>query len=97
MQKYKKTKRQKDKNTHLKNQLLGMVDSVGSGTENDLFNEVLCQFILLAFVLNAFWMEPHKVKIVLRQVHEHVASLAVERIPPQVVDTPPVISVFLTS
>ena len=68
------------------------------GAEEDLVHGVLCQLILVRLVvLNLFRIQSHKVSVVLWHAHPYVASLAVKRKPPHIIDTPPEISVLLSS
>ena len=55
------------------------------------------QLIPVAFVLNFLRVQSYEISIMPWQLHLHVACLNVERIPFEIVNTPPVIGVFLSS
>ena len=80
---------QRSAKSHRKHQL----GSVQCGTEKDFVDRILGQLGLVALIFNSFWIESYTISIVPWHVHPHVARLKVERIPFQVINAPPEISV----
>ena len=78
---------------HLKHQL----GPTFSGAEEYLVHRVLRQLVPLPFVRDPFRIQSHNVSVVPWHAYPHVTRLSVKRIPLHVVDTPPEISVLLSS
>ena len=63
----------------------------------DSIHIVLSQLIPASFKLQIFSNQFHKVAVVLWRPHPHVTGLEIKWVPLEIVDTPPVVGVFLKS
>ena len=68
-----------------------------SGAENYLVHGVLRQLVPLPLILDPFRIQSHSISGVRWHLYPHFTSLAVKRVPLHIIDTPPEISVLLSS
>ena len=68
-----------------------------SGAKTYLVHGVLRQLVPLPFIHDPFWIQSHSISVVRWHSYPHVTRLAVKRIPLEVIDAPPEISVLLCS
>ena len=68
-----------------------------SGAKKYLVHKVLRQLVPLPFLHDPLRIQSHSISVVRWHSYPHVTRLAVKRIPLHIVDTPPEISVLLSS